>query len=41
MIWGLDRCGQKDLAGNAATRWMKLNIKAYKQTGKTDGKNIM
>jgi len=34
MIWGLDRCGQKDLAGNAATRWMKLNIKAYKQTGK-------
>ena len=34
MIWGLDRCGQKDLAGEAAKRWMKLNIKAYKQTGK-------
>ena len=34
MIWGLDRCGQKDLASDAARRWMKLNIKAYKQSGK-------
>ena len=34
MIWGLDRCGQKDLAADVARRWMKLNIKVYKQTGK-------
>lgn len=34
MIWGLDRCGQKELAADAATRWMNLNIKAYKQSGK-------
>jgi alpha,alpha-trehalase len=34
MIWGLDRCGQKNLATLAAKRWIKLNIKVYKQTGK-------
>jgi alpha,alpha-trehalase len=34
MIWGLDRCGQKDLAAEAAGRWIKLNIKVYRQTGK-------
>lgn len=34
MIWGLDRCGQKDLAAEAARRWIKLNIKVYKETGK-------
>jgi len=34
MIWGLDRCGQKDLAAEAARRWIKLNIKVYKSTGK-------
>ncbi|MBS1596733.1 MAG: alpha,alpha-trehalase TreF [Bacteroidetes bacterium] len=34
MIWGLDRCGQKELAAEAANRWMKLNIKAYKQSKK-------
>ena len=34
MIWGLDRCGQKDLAMDVAERWVKLNIKVYKQTGK-------
>jgi len=34
IIWGLDRCGQKDLASDAAIRWMKLNIKSYKQSGK-------
>jgi alpha,alpha-trehalase len=33
-IWGLDRCGQKDLAADIAQRWIKLNIKVYKQTGK-------
>ncbi len=34
MIWGLDRCGQKNLAATAAKRWIKLNIHVYKQTGK-------
>lgn len=34
MIWGLDRCGQKNLAGLAAKRWIKLNIHVYKTTGK-------
>jgi alpha,alpha-trehalase len=34
MIWGLDRCGQKNLATLAAKRWIKLNIHVYKQTGK-------
>lgn len=33
-IWGLDRCGQKDLASEIANRWMRLNIKVFKQTGK-------
>ncbi len=34
MIWGLDRCGQKDLAREAAHRWITLNVRAYQQTGK-------
>ena len=34
MIWGLDRCGQKNLATLAAKRWIALNIKVYKSTGK-------
>ncbi len=34
MIWGLDRCGQKNLAAEAAKRWVRLNIRVYKQTGK-------
>ena len=34
MIWGLDRCGQKNLASLAAKRWIKLNISVYKNTGK-------
>ena len=33
-IWGLDRCGQKDLAADIAARWVKLNEKVYKATGK-------
>ena len=33
-IWGLDRCGQKDLAADIAVRWVKLNKKVYKETGK-------
>ena len=33
-IWGLDRCGQKELAGDIALRWMKLNIDVYNRTGK-------
>lgn len=34
MIWGLDRCGQKNLAALAAKRWVRLNIKVYQHTGK-------
>ena len=34
VIWGLDRCGQKDLAADIARRWVKLNEKVYKETGK-------
>jgi alpha,alpha-trehalase len=34
MIWGLDRCGQKNLATLAAKRWIKLNMDVYKSTGK-------
>jgi alpha,alpha-trehalase len=34
MIWGLDRCGQKELARDVAQRWINLNIKVYQQTGK-------
>jgi alpha,alpha-trehalase len=33
-IWGLDRCGQKDLAADIAARWTRLVIKVYKGTGK-------
>jgi alpha,alpha-trehalase len=33
-IWGLDRCGQKDLAADIAARWVKLNEKVYKETGR-------
>ena len=34
VIWGLDRCGQKDLAADIAGRWVKLNEKVYKETGR-------
>jgi alpha,alpha-trehalase len=34
VIWGLDRCGQKDLATDIAARWVKLNEKVFKETGK-------
>jgi alpha,alpha-trehalase len=33
-IWGLDRCGQGDLARDIATRWVKLNVHAFQSTGK-------
>jgi alpha,alpha-trehalase len=33
-IWGLDRCGQKDLAVDIAARWVRLNEKVYKETGR-------
>jgi alpha,alpha-trehalase len=33
-IWGLDRCGQKDLAADIAARWVRLVEKVYKETGK-------
>lgn len=33
-IWGLDRCGQKDLAKDIAQRWIKLNNDVFVRTGK-------
>jgi alpha,alpha-trehalase len=33
-IWGLDRCGQRELARDIAERWMKLNIDVFNRTGK-------
>jgi alpha,alpha-trehalase len=33
-IWGLDRCGQKELARDIAQRWVKLNADVFKRTGK-------
>lgn len=33
-IWGLDRCGQRELARDIAERWVKLNVDVYKRTGK-------
>lgn len=33
-IWGLDRCGQKELAADIARRWIKLNTDVFMRTGK-------
>jgi alpha,alpha-trehalase len=33
-IWGLDRCGQRELARDIAQRWIKLNVDVFKRTGK-------
>src|SRR6185312_14539947 len=33
-IWGLDRCGQKELAADIAARWVRLIEKVYKETGR-------
>ena len=33
-IWGLDRCGQRELARDIGQRWIKLNIDVFKRTGK-------
>ena len=33
-IWGLDRCGQKELARDIAQRWLALNLKVFNSTGK-------
>ena len=33
-IWGLDKCGQKELARDIAQRWLKLNIDVFNRTGK-------
>ena len=33
-LWGFDRCGQRALAKDAATRWCKLNNDVYHRTGK-------
>ena len=33
-IWGLDRCGQRELARDIAQRWIKLNTDVFLRTGK-------
>ena len=33
-IWGLDKCGQKELARDIAERWLKLNVDVFNRTGK-------
>lgn len=33
-IWGLDRCGQRELAREIGKRWIRLNVEVYKRTGK-------
>jgi alpha,alpha-trehalase len=33
-IWGLNRCGQRELAREIAKRWISLNLEVYKRTGK-------
>jgi alpha,alpha-trehalase len=33
-IWGLDRCGQQELARDIAQRWVKLNADVFTRTGK-------
>ena len=33
-IWGLDRSGQKELAQDIGTRWVRLVEKVYKETGR-------
>jgi alpha,alpha-trehalase len=33
-VWGLDRCGQRELARDIAIRWIKLNINVFNRTGK-------
>ena len=33
-VWGLDRCGQRDLARDISIRWIKLNLDVFNRTGK-------
>ncbi len=33
-IWGLDKCGQKELARDIAERWLKLNLTVFNRSGK-------
>ncbi|MGC3979195.1 MAG: alpha,alpha-trehalase TreA [Paludibacteraceae bacterium] len=33
-VWGMDRCGQKELAREIAIRWLRLNTQVFDQTGK-------
>jgi len=33
-IWGLDRCGQRELARDIGQRWIKLNTDVFLRTGK-------
>ncbi|WEK36573.1 MAG: alpha,alpha-trehalase TreF [Candidatus Pseudobacter hemicellulosilyticus] len=33
-IWGLARCGQRELARDIGNRWIKLNVDVFRRTGK-------
>ncbi|MFM9909303.1 MAG: alpha,alpha-trehalase TreF [Chitinophagaceae bacterium] len=33
-VWGLDRCGQRELARDIAQRWIKINRDVFGRTGK-------
>ncbi|HEU4608798.1 MAG TPA: alpha,alpha-trehalase TreF [Chitinophagaceae bacterium] len=33
-VWGLDRCGQRELAREIAERWLRLNINVFNRTGR-------
>jgi alpha,alpha-trehalase len=34
MVWGLNRCGQRELARDIAERWIKLNTAVYNRSGR-------
>ncbi len=41
-IWGMDKCGQKELARDIAERWLQINVDVFKRTGKLMEKyNVM
>lgn len=33
-VWGMDRCGQRELARDISIRWIKLNFDVFNRTGK-------
>ncbi len=33
-VWGFERCGQRELAREIGTRWIRINVDVFKRTGK-------